>query len=143
MFTSEKNKKKLLAIVLVYVGITAFIALFGAVYEQFSHNAHTPYMWFAWVWVLGFGLVPHLILYFAPINRIPGILSGSVYNFGVAMITTRSLYIGVVTIANQPNEVWANTYLIISLIFLVGGVVLYSIGLGIDKKNPEKLEEAE
>ena len=143
MFTSEKNKKKLLAIVLVYVGITAFIALFGAVYEQFSHNAHTPYMWFAWVWVLGFGLVPHLILYFAPINRIPGILSGSVYNFGVAMITTRSLYIGVVTIANQPNEVWANTYLIISLIFLVGGVVLYSIGLGIDKKKPEKLEEAE
>lgn len=143
LFTSEKNKKKLLIIVLAYVGITAFIALFGAVYEQFSHNVDTLYMWCAWVWVFAFGLVPHVVLYFVPLKRVPGILSGCVYNFGVAMITTRSLYIGVVTIANQPNEAWEMTYLIVSLIFLIGGVALYITGLILDKINPPKLEDSE
>ena len=138
LFTSEKNKKKLLIIVLSYVGITAFIALFGAVYEQFSHNASTPYMWFAWVWVLGFGLLPHLVLYFAPIKKVPGILSGSIYNFGVAIITSRSIFIGVVTIANTPNPKWNVAYLVIAIIALASGFLLYVIGLFMDKKNTKQ-----
>ena len=141
MFISEKNKKKLLIIVLAYVGITAFIALFGAVYEQYSHNVHTPYMWFAWVWVLGFGLIPHLLLYFLPINKIPGLISGCVYNFGVALITTRSLYIGVVTIANTPDDRWVLAYTIMSIIFLVLGVMLYATGLAMDKFMPKEEEK--
>lgn len=135
LFTSEKNKKKLLIIVFSYVGITAFIALFGAVYENFSHHAYTPYMLFAWAWVLGFGLIPHLLLYLLPIKRIPGILSGSIYNFGVAMITSRSIFIGVVTIANTPNPTWGIAYLVVSIIALKSAVLLYVIGLFLDKKN--------
>ena len=141
LFTSEKNKKKLLIIVLSYVGITAFIALFGAVYEQFSHDVHTPYMWFAWVWVLGFGLIPHLLLYLLPLKKVPGLLSGSIYNFGVAMITSRSIFIGVVTIANTPNQKWEVAYLVISIIALVGGVLLYLIGLSMDKNAVKKEEK--
>ena len=133
MFISEKNKKKLLVIVIAYIGITAFIALFGAVYEQYSHNVHTPYMWFAWVWVLCFGLVPHLLLYFLPVKYVPGIVSGSTYNFGVAMITTRSIYIGVTTIANTPNHQWEVIYLIVSLLFLIGGAILYGMGFALPK----------
>ena len=140
LFTSEKNKKKLLIIVLSYVGITAFIALFGAVYENFSHNAYTPYMYFAWIWVLGFGLIPHLLLYLLPIKKVPGLLSGSIYNFGVAMITSRSIFIGVVTIANTPNPKWEVAYLVVSIIALVGGVLLYVIGLLMDR-NHSKQEE--
>lgn len=135
MFISEKNKKKLLITVLAYVGITAFIALFGAVYEQFSHNVHTPYMWFAWVWVLGFGLVPHLILFFLPVKYVPGTLTSSTYNFGVAMITLRSIYIGVVTISNTPDTRWMLAYLIVSIIFLSAGVLMYLGGLIFSKNK--------
>ena len=140
LFISEKNKKKSLIILLAYVGITAFVALFGSVYEQFSHGVDTPYMWFAWVWVLGFGLIPHALLYFLPIKYVPGILSGSIYNLGVAMITTRSIYAGVVTIANQPNDVWVLTYLIIAIILLAAGVILYAAGLFNNRVNSEKEE---
>ena len=128
-------------IVLAYVGITAFIAVFGAVYEQYSHNVHTPYMRFAWVWVLGFGLVPHLLLFFLPIKYIPGLISGCLYNFGVAMITCRSLYIGVVTISNTPDNRWMLAYLIVAIVFLTAGVVSYGFGLFFEKKKPQIEED--
>ena len=94
-----------------------------------------------WVWVLGFGLIPHLLLYFLPINKIPGLISGCVYNFGVALITTRSLYIGVVTIANTPDDRWVLAYTIMSIIFLVLGVMLYATGLAMDKFMPKEEEK--
>ena len=55
MFTSEKNPKTVLKELILYIGITAFIALFGFIYEQFSHGVNSLYMWLAWLWVLGFG----------------------------------------------------------------------------------------
>ena len=128
-------------IVLAYVGITAFIAVFGAVYEQYSHDVHTPYMWFAWVWVLGFGLAPHLLLFFLPIKYIPGLISGCLYNFGVAMITCRSLYIGVVTISNTPDNRWMLAYLIVAIVFLTAGVASYAFGIFFEKKKPQIEED--
>ena len=135
MFISEKNKKKQLYILIAYAGITAFIALFGAVYEQFSHNAHTPYMWFAWAWVFGFGFIPHLVLYLVPLKKVPGILPGCIYNFGVAMITSRSLFMGVTLIANQPDDKWNYTYLAVSIVFLSVGFILSVIFLVFDALN--------
>ena len=141
LFTLEKNKKKLRHVVILYIVITAFIAFFGAVYEQYSRNVQTPYMWFAWVWVLGFGLVPHILLYFLPLKKVPGLLTGCVYNLGVAFITTRSIYIGVTTIANTPNKQWEAIYLIVSLTFLIGGAILYGIGFALDKESKENLDD--
>lgn len=119
----------------MYLGITAFIALFGFVYEQFSHNVHTFYMWFAWLWVFVFGFIPYLLLYLLPIKRVPGFLSECVYNFGVAMITFRSIYMGVIIIYNTTGEAMIMTYTIISIISLVVGAVLYITGLLLNKKE--------
>ena len=123
---------------LVYLGITAFIALFGFVYEQFSHNVHTFYMWFAWIWVLGFGFVPYLLFYLLPIKRVPGLISESIYNFGVAMITFRSIYKGVIIIYNTTGEDMIMAYTIISIVSLVGGALLYAIGLLLNKKEEDQ-----
>ncbi len=120
---------------LIYLGITAFIALFGFVYEQFSHNVHTFYMWFAWIWVLGFGFIPYLLFYLLPIKRVPGLVSESVYNFGVAMITFRSIYKGVIIIYNTTGDDMIIAYTIISIVSLVGGALLYAIGLLLNKKE--------
>lgn len=123
---------------LVYLGITAFIALFGFVYEQFSHNVHTFYMWFAWIWVLGFGFIPYLLFYLLPIKRVPGLVSESVYNFGVAMITFRSIYKGVIIIYNTTGDDMIMAYTIISIVSLVGGALLYAIGLLLNKKEEDQ-----
>lgn len=123
---------------LIYLGITAFIALFGFVYEQFSHNVHTFYMWFAWIWVLGFGFIPYLLFYLLPIKRVPGLVSESVYNFGVAMITFRSIYKGVIIIYNTTGDGMIMAYTIISIVSLVGGALLYAIGLLLNKKEEDQ-----
>lgn len=123
---------------LIYLGITAFIALFGFVYEQFSHNVHTFYMWFAWIWVLGFGFIPYVLFYLLPIKRVPGLVSESVYNFGVAMITFRSIYKGVIIIYNTTGDDMIMAYTIISIVSLVGGALLYAIGLLVNKKEEDQ-----
>ena len=134
MFISESNKKQRLTKLLVYIGITAFIALFGAVYEQYSHNVHTFYMWFAWIWVLGFGIVPYALLYFLPIKWVPGTLTESIYNLGVAMLTVRSIYKGVIIIYNTTGDNMVLAYTIVAIVCLVGGLLLYTIGLLLNRK---------
>ena len=129
LFTSENNKKTLFKKLIAYLGITAFIALFGFVYEQFSHNVHTFYMWFAWIWPLGFGVVPYLLLYLLPIKKVPGLISESVYNLGVALLTARSIYIGVIVIYNTTNDSMVLVYTIVSIVCLCLGASMYLVGL--------------
>ena len=122
----------------MYLGITVFIALFGCVYEQFSHNVHTFYMWFAWIWPFIFGFIPYLLFNFLPIKRVPGMLSECFYNFGVAMLTFWSIYKGVIIIYNTTGDkiLWA--YIFISVTSLCVGAALYVIGLFIAKKEKEE-----
>lgn len=119
----------------LYLGITLFIALFGIVYEQFSHNVHTFYMWFAWIWPLIFGLIPYALFYFLPIKRVPGLLAECVYNFGVAMLTVRSVFKGVIIIYNTTNDTIVLVYTILAVVSLLLGAALYLIGLLINKKD--------
>lgn len=117
----------------LYLGIIAFIALFGIVYEQFSHNVHTFYMWFAWIWPLIFGFIPYLLLYVLKAKRVPGLLTESVYNFGVAMLTVRSVFKGVIIIYNTTNDAMVLFYTILAVVALLLGAALYVIGLLINK----------
>ena len=119
----------------LYIGITAFIALFGFVYEQFSHHVDTFYMWFAWIFPLIFGLIPYVLFYFLPINRVPGVLAECFYNFGVAMLTTRSIFKGVIIIYNTTSDTMVSVYTIISVTCLCLGAALYAIGLLMTRKE--------
>ena len=138
MFTSEKNRKTVLKELILYIGITAFIALFGFVYEQFSHGVNSNYMWFAWVWVLGFGVIPYLALYFLPIKRVPGMLTECIYNLGVAVLTTRSIFLGVLQIYGKTNSKMVVVYTILAIVLLVTGVALYIYGLFTKKEETKE-----
>ena len=138
LFTSEKNRKTVLKELILYIGITAFIALFGFVYEQFSHGVNSNYMWFAWVWVLGFGVLPYLALYFLPIKRVPGMLTECVYNLGVAVLTTRSIFLGVLQIYGKTNSKMVIVYTILAIVLLVAGVALYIYGLFTKKEETKE-----
>ena len=138
MFISEKNRKTVLKELILYIGITAFIALFGFVYEQFSHGVNSNYMWFAWVWVLGFGVLPYLALYLLPIKRAPGTLTECVYNLGVAVLTTRSIFLGVLQIYGKTNSKMVIVYTILAIVLLAAGVALYIYGLFTKKEETKE-----
>ena len=133
MFISEKIKTKTLRSLYIYIGITIFIGLFGAVYEVFSHNVFSPAMYLAWLIPCFLGVGVYLALAFAPIDKVPGTLVECIYNFGVAMLTVRSIFIGVIEIYGTTNKAMLATYTALSIIFLVVGgsayiaVILYSI----------------
>ena len=129
MFISEKNKKGYLIRFFAYCGITAFIALFGFVYEQFSHGVNSNYMWFAWIYPLIFGVGVYAILCFIPIKLVPGIISESCYNLGVALLTTRCILQGVLEIYGKTNDRMVLIYLILYIIFISLGVIFYIYGL--------------
>jgi len=125
LFISAKIKTNVLKSLYLYIGITIFIGLFGTVYEMFSNNVFSPAMYLAWLipWILGVGV--YLALAFAPIDKVPGTLTECIYNFGVAMLTVRSIFIGVVDIYGTTNRMMLTTYTVLSWIFLSQGVVAY------------------
>ena len=133
MFISEKIKTKTLRSLYIYIGITIFIGIFGAVYEVFSHNVFSPAMYLAWLIPCFLGVGVYLALAFAPINKVPGTLVECIYNFGVAMFTVRSIFIGVIEIYGTTNKAMLATYTVLSIVFLVIGgsaflaIILYSI----------------
>ena len=137
LFILESNKKALLIRVFVYVGILAFIALFGIVYEQFSHGVNSFNMWFAWLFVFA-GLIPYLVFFFAPIKWMPGTLTESAYNFGVAMLTVRSIFIGVLEIYGKTGVRMELIYTILAIVFLASGVILYFVGILFFRKKVQE-----
>ena len=125
----------------IYIALTAFVALFGIVYETFSHNVFSAHMAFAWVWLLVFGVGVYALFAFSPIDKVPGVLPSSIYNFGVAMTTIRSVFIGVIEIYGntgiaKPEILTA--YLLISLVFLIAGSIMYLSIIIIWLKNRHK-----
>lgn len=70
-----------------------------------------------------------------PIKRAPGFLTECVYNFGVAMITFRSIYKSVIIIYNTTGDSIIMAYTILSIIGLVVGLVLYIIDLLLNKNK--------
>ena len=137
MFISEKNPKTVLKELILYIFLTVFIALFGFVYEQFSNGVNSNYMWFAWAWVLGFGVLPYLVLYFLPIKKVPGTISECAYNLGVAILTTRSIFLGVLQIYGKTNSKMVIVYTILVIVCFIASVALYLYGL-FSKKEETK-----
>ena len=128
----------------IYIGITVLTALFGIIYEVYSHNVFSAHMAFAWPWLLGFGVGVYALLAFLPIDIVPGTLPSSIYNFGVGMITARSIFLGVIEIYGNPGV--ANTHIIhayffIALIFLIIGGLSYALIIVHAFRNKNKEQE--
>lgn len=124
MFTSAKIKKDVIRTVYIYIGVTLFVALFGGIYEIFSHNVFSPSMYLAWLYPL-IGLATYLLLRFLPIKTVPGMIPACIFNFGVAMITVRSIFDGVLEIYGKTNNNILFIYTALAIVFLSTGSVLY------------------
>ena len=125
MFTSEKISKNVMRTLCIYIGVTLFIGLFSAIYEINSHKVYSAAMVFAFRYPLILGVGMYLAIRFLPTDKVPGMIPATIYHFGVAMATVRSIFIGVLEIYGTTNKNMVAAYTIIALIFIIAGVGLY------------------
>ena len=125
MFTSEKISKHVKRTLFIYIGITLFVGLFSTIYEINSHKVYSADMVFAFIYPLIFGVGMYVLLYFLPIAKVPGIIPATIYNFGVAMLTMRSIFIGVLKIYGTTNRAMVVIYTVLALTFIIIGFGLY------------------
>lgn len=118
------NRKRASKTAFVYLLISLFCVLFGAVYEVYSHEVYSYFMIYAFVFPLvGGNLVFNLYLV-REIKTYPNAISCNLYHSGIAAITVGSLVQGVLDIYGTTNAL-INAYWWIGGVLLSGGVTVY------------------
>ena len=99
MFTSDKLLKRHILYNLIGA---AFLAVFGAVYEAFSHGVYSYFMIYAFAFPLLLGAIPYTILMLNGKN--PGWVFLNLWNSAIAAFSTGSVFAGVLEIYGTTNS---------------------------------------
>ena len=102
---------------LTYLLVAVFCALFGAVYEVFSHQVYSFYMIYAFAFPLVLGTLPFLLLNLSKTPPALGALPRSLYHYGIATLTVGSLVCGVL-------EIYGTTHFLTPLYWIAGLTLL-------------------
>ena len=136
MFTSDKQRAARYS--LVYLAVTLFVAVFGAVYEHFSYEVWSLFMIYAFAVPLALGALPLSVITVTSL-RAPG---RAVYNLqasGIAALTVGSLYKGMLEIYGTDN-VLTNVYWGLGAAFTAASLIGYLIGcVRVRRSAPAKL----
>lgn len=95
----EKELKKNLFYNTVW---TAFLALFGAIYELFSHGVTSYYMIYAFAVPLIMGVLPYEVMLIK--NKLPGKVFINIWNTAMATLSIGCLFKGVLEIYGTTNR---------------------------------------
>lgn len=132
--TSDSNRMKDMAKTgFLYLFISIFCILFGAVYEYFSHEVYSYFMLYAFA----FPLVGGALLFFAmAYYRVPtpNRASSILYHSGIAALTIGSLFEGVLEIYGTTNRL-VSVYWILGGVFILTSLVLYFTSSKLKNKN--------
>ena len=113
---------------LVYLSAALFCALFGAIYEHFSHGVYSGFMIYAFVYPLALGALPFFAMSLSG-RRLPGRLPFNLYNAGIATLTVGSIFRGVLDIYGTTNSL-TTVYWALGAGLTLFGAVLYLFGQG-------------
>ena len=116
MSISETRLKRNL---LYLLGGTVFLALFGGVYEQFSHGVYSSFMIYAFAIPLALGAVPWALALYR--QRYPGRAFCGVWSAGIAVLSVGSVMRGVLDIYGTTN--------VLIVVYPVAGGILLTLGL--------------
>lgn len=126
MFTSDINDmKKAAKTGLVYLFISLFCILFGAVYEMFSHEVYSYFMLYAFVFPLIGGTLPFFGIFFSGMSM-PNRVSQNLYHSGIATLTTGSFFQGALEIYGTTNRL-VSVYWMLGIVLLLTVVVIYCL----------------
>lgn len=107
----------------LYLFISVFCILFGAVYEYFSHEVYSYFMLYAFVFPFIGGVLPFFWIAFEQ-RPIPDRASRNLYHSGIASLTIGSLFKGVLEIYGTANRL-VSVYWVLGTLFLLTGIILY------------------
>ena len=113
---------------LIYLLIAIFCALFGIIYEQFSHGVYSGYMIYAFAFPLIGGTLPFAALSLFAHGLLPGRLSRFLYNAGIAALTVGSIMKGVLEIYGTTNDLLI-IYRFAGFGFVGTGLMIYAAEL--------------
>lgn len=132
MYTSDiSNQRKVMARTgFVYLFISLFCALFGGIYEIFSHEVYSYYMIYGFAIPLAGGVLPFFSLAFSSI-RPPGRISRELYHSGIAALTVGSIIKGVLDIYGTTNR------LVFVYLIAGGGLILIGLVIYASERNVE------
>ena len=122
MYTSD-IKKRALKTAAVYLCVTTFCAVFGTVYEFFSHGVFSFFMAFCYLPPLLLGSAPFFTVFLTK-QGMPGRLAYNLYNSGAATITVGFIFRGVTEIYGTTNRL-AHIYSGVGALFLLTGAVIW------------------
>ena len=126
-----KQMKKMAEIGFVYLSISLFCILFGAVYEFFSHGVYSYFMLYAFVFPLIGGTFPSFGMAFSSMP-IPNKVSQNLYYSGIAALTTGLLFEGALEIYGTTNQL-VSVYWILGILFILTAVFTYCLFQGKNK----------
>lgn len=126
MSTSDIDRMKSMAKTgFVYLFISLFCILFGAVYEVFSHEVYSYFMLYAFVFPLVGGALPFFGMAFCR-THVPGRISQNLYHSGIAALTTGSLFEGALEIYGTTNRL-VLVYWILGILFILMAGFMYCL----------------
>lgn len=126
MSTSDINCiKKAAKISFVYLLVSLFCLLFGAVYELFSYGVYSYFMLYAFVFPLIGGTLPFFGMIFCRMPT-PNRISQNLYHSGIAALTTGSLVKGALEIYGTTNRL-VSVYWILGILFLATALFIYCL----------------
>lgn len=97
------DTKKYSKIALIYLCISIFLALFGAVYEHYSFGVYSYFMLYAFGFSLVGGAFPATILALWGNGRQPWVWTAWLYRSGIATLSVGSIIRGVLAIYGTGN----------------------------------------
>ncbi len=112
----------------MYLLVSLFCALFGAVYESYSHEVYSYYMIYAFVFPLIGGTFMFSVLSFVKPVKYPNAVSRSLYHSGIAALTVGSLVRGVLDIYGTTN-ILAEVYWYVGFTLVGTSIIIFLCSL--------------
>ncbi len=96
------SDKELLKNTAIHIITALFTALFGAVYEHFSHEVYSYYMIYAFAFPLAMGAFPYIVMILK--RKHPSVTAVSLWNSSIAAFTVGCIFKGVLDIYGTTNR---------------------------------------
>ncbi len=122
----DDRSNKICKTLLIYTGITAFCALFSAVYEHFSHGVYSLYMVFLFLIPFAGGILPTCAFLFLRPIPCPGPFARNVYNWGIATLSVGCCLRGVLEIYGTDSA-YIPYYMYSGLALIAASIIIYAI----------------
>lgn len=125
--------KKMMGTGFVYLFISLFCILFGAVYESFSHEVYSYFMLYAFIFPLIGGTLPFFGMAFSSMPM-PNRVSQNLYHSGIAALTTGFLFKGALEIYGTTNRL-VSVYWILGIVYILTAIFIYCLFQGKKQKH--------